>query len=142
MSKTAKARKRAVDRLARGPAGPWVRVDGAVEGAPAGATVVRNNHVVAVCTREESGWGPIIHIAVRRLDAQPIRSWAALQRMKNELVGEDRVAVEVFPRASESVDDGMLHLWVFGPGVGVPFGLHKPTGRFVEEPPQPAPEPA
>lgn len=64
-------------------------------------------------------------LMVRRNDAAPIRSWSDMQRIKNELMGEDRVAVEVYPAESDLIDlANMYHLWVFQEGYKLPFGLH------------------
>jgi hypothetical protein len=50
-----------------------------------------------------------------------------MQRIKNELAGPERVAVEVYPPVSQLVDHAnMYHLWVFEAGFALPFGLHKP----------------
>lgn len=72
-----------------------------------------------------SAWGPITLLMVRRNDEGPIRSWSDMQRIKNELVGEDRVAVEVFPAERDLIDQAnMYHLWVLPAGFNLPFGLH------------------
>jgi hypothetical protein len=53
-----------------------------------------------------------------------VRSWADMQRIKNELVGPERVAVEVFPPVSELVDQANIaHLWVLPEGFALPFSL-------------------
>ncbi len=75
--------------------------------------------------RKPSDWGEIILLMVRRNDEGPIRSWSDMQRIKNEIVGKDRVAVEVYPPESDLVDQAnMYHLWVLPPGFNLPFGLH------------------
>jgi len=52
--------------------------------------------------------------------------WDDLQRIKNELAGEDRTAIEVFPTVSDLVDKApMRHLWVLPSGYALPFGLHR-----------------
>lgn len=69
--------------------------------------------------------GGITLLMVRRNDAAPMRSWSDMQRIKNELMGTDRVAVEVYPREEDVVDQAnMYHLWVFPEGFALPFGLH------------------
>lgn len=75
--------------------------------------------------RKPSEWGEIMHLMVRRNDAAPIQSWADLQRVKNEIAGADRVAVEVFPPEGDLVDQAnMYHLWVLPKDFRLPFGLH------------------
>lgn len=64
-------------------------------------------------------------LMVRRNDAAPIRSWSDMQRIKNELMGDHRVAVEIYPAESDVVDQAnMYHLWVYPDGVRLSFGLH------------------
>lgn len=72
-----------------------------------------------------SDWGPIDHLLIRRHDGQPDIPWSHLQRLKDELCGPERVAVEVFPPVSQLVDDANCrHLWVLPDGFQLPFGLH------------------
>lgn len=69
-------------------------------------------------------WGVVEHLIIRRHDTKPIHSWYVLQRIKNELVGSDRTAVEVYPAELNLVDDANLyHLWVLPDGFQLPFGL-------------------
>lgn len=70
-------------------------------------------------------WGLVIHLLIRQHDQKPVRSWAHMQQIKNELVGCDRVAVEVFPAEQDLVDEAnCYHLWVLPEGFKLPFGLH------------------
>jgi hypothetical protein len=83
------------------------------------------NNVYAVQLFEhESEWGPIDHLMINRHDSAASRSWADFQRIKEELFGPERVAVEVYPPASELVDQAnMYHLWILPAGFRLPFGL-------------------
>ena len=70
------------------------------------------------------GWPDTIHLSIRRLDREPIHDWRDLQRIKNELVGPEHEAVELYPTESR-VQDGanQYHLWVMAdPKVKVPLG--------------------
>lgn len=70
--------------------------------------------------------GLIIHLWIRRLDGEIPSSWADLQAIKDQLIGEERVAVQVYPKASELVDSAnMAHLWVYPEGYAMPFGLRR-----------------
>src|ERR1051325_5976369 len=52
-------------------------------------------------------------LAIKRKDKAPIRSWRELQDIKNDVAGEDAIAIEVYPRESEVTDTAnMYHLWV------------------------------
>jgi hypothetical protein len=57
-------------------------------------------------------------LAIKRTDKETIRSWRILQDIKNSIVGDDAVAIEVYPRESEVTDTAnMYHLWVFKDGL-------------------------
>lgn len=72
-----------------------------------------------------SDWGTIDHLLISRHDQGLHFSWSDLQRIKDELCGPERVAVEVFPPQSQLVDDAPIrHLWVLPEGFDLPFGLH------------------
>jgi hypothetical protein len=87
------------------------------------AVWINATYIVLVDTRATE-WGPVEHLAIRRHDGKPVRSWTHMQRIKDTLVGADRIAVEVYPRASEVVNDAhMYHLWVLPEGKTLPFRL-------------------
>ena len=52
------------------------------------------------------------HLSIKRLDQAPIHDWRDLQRIKNELVGPECEAVELYPADSRLVDTStQYHLW-------------------------------
>jgi hypothetical protein len=79
---------------------------------------------------------PYIHLDISRLDGQPVENWREMQRIKNELVGPECEAVELFPAESRLVDTAnQYHLWVMpDSGFRFPFGYSK---RVVLEKPIP-----
>ena len=86
-------------------------------------TVAHRNKVFSVLDRTlPSG---VRHLAVASLSG--IRpSWYEMQRIKDELAGCDKTAVEVYPPATEIVDGAdMFHVWVL-PGA-LPFSLSQRT---------------
>lgn len=95
--------------------------------APAGLQwAVRNNHFSVQVFHHRTDWGTVVQLMVRRHDAQPVRDWTALQRIKDELFGPDRTAVEVFPPSDQLVDSANIyHLWILPHGFELPFGLHR-----------------
>lgn len=82
------------------------------------------NQVLSVqFSKVDTAWGEVIHLWLRRHDEQPM-IWRDAQRVKNELVGQDRVAVEVYPAQMEVVDEAnMFHLWVLPASFQLPFSL-------------------
>lgn len=83
--------------------------------------------VTAVSFYCDYGW--CIHLVMRlKPEAAPLSglTWASKQRIKNELIGAQRMAVEVFPPASELVDQAdAYHLWVLPDGFRLPFGVQE-----------------
>ncbi|MCC6776693.1 MAG: hypothetical protein IT537_08665 [Hyphomicrobiales bacterium] len=79
---------------------------------------------VMVRTIERTSLGIFVdHVAFRTaLNAE--LGWKEKQRIKDELFGPDRMAIEVFPRTADLIDAAdMYHLWVFPPGFRFDFGL-------------------
>lgn len=74
-------------------------------------------------------WGQVVHMAIRNHDGQGEPSWAEMQRIKNELIGPERTAIQVYPANSELIDQANLyHLWVLP--ITLPFGLHRKENGF------------
>lgn len=77
----------------------------------------------------------IIHLSIKRLDKDSIHDWRHLQLIKNELVGPEREAVEIYPAESRLIDTvNQYHLWVLPPGARVPFGWWERKVEGVEYP--------
>jgi hypothetical protein len=66
--------------------------------------------------------GGLVHINIRRRDGGPImRDWRHFQQIKNEMLGDECEAVELYPAESRKVDaSNKYHLW----------GYADPTWRF------------
>ncbi|GGC68410.1 DUF7694 domain-containing protein [Chelatococcus reniformis] len=108
--------------------GPWQRVT-LPQGIPGTGWCKQirfayRNQLYAVLVRPvHTGWGVVQHLAICTVSSiEP--PWRDKQRIKNELFGADRVAVEVMPPAARLVDQAdMYHVWVLPPGHLLPFGL-------------------
>src|ERR1041385_3993351 len=56
----------------------------------------------------------LVWLSIKRNDKRHIHDWRDLQRIKNELVGSECEAVELYPPESRLVDEAnQYHLWVF-----------------------------
>lgn len=80
-------------------------------------------------------FGRIIWLSFKTLDKQPRHDWREMQRIKNELVGEEFEAVEIYPAEERLVDtSNQYHLWVLigldFPNKRLPFGY---GDRLVSE---------
>lgn len=81
---------------------------------------------------------PLIHLDIRRHDFQRCTEWHDLQLIKNELIGPEYEAVQLFPAESRLVDTGNeYHLWVY-PDPSVRFQVGFAT-RFVGSASEPVP---
>jgi len=62
---------------------------------------------------EHGGWPAMVHLSIKRHDREPIHDWRDLQRVKNEIVGPNHEAVELYPAESRVVDtSNQFHIWV------------------------------
>ncbi len=84
----------------------------------------QNDLYIVTATPFECVWGACIHLVTRSKDPDAPLGWAEKQRIKNMLAGAQRVAIEVFPPATELVDQAdAYHLWVLPVGFKLPFGV-------------------
>lgn len=74
----------------------------------------------------EKPYGPegMVHLSIHTLDRSPVRNWRHLQQIKNEVCGELRTGVEIFPPENALTDtSNEYHLWVFPEGFDLGFGI-------------------
>jgi hypothetical protein len=76
----------------------------------------------------------VTHLCIRRRDgAADLRDWRHFQQIKNELCGEEREAVELYPAESRKVDtSNKWHLWVLPLGTTLPVGWTKRDVKYDE----------
>lgn len=86
---------------------------------------VKNNRYSVQFYEHQTSWGLITQLLIRRHDSKPNISWADKQRIKNELIGPEATAIEVFPSQANLIDAANVHhVWILPPGFEIPFGLH------------------
>src|SRR5438270_12392310 len=85
---------------------------------------MNDRYVVQVFDRKWfDGSVDIVELSIRRTDRDYPRDWRHFQRIKNEIVGPEREACELFPAESRLVDGAkQFHLWVLPEGQFFPFG--------------------
>jgi hypothetical protein len=98
-----------------------------IEGARRGKLWINLTYQVLVVP-----WGAWTQLSIKRIDQEPVRDWRDLQRIKNELIGPEYDAVELFPAESRLVDTAnQYHLWCSrDPAFRFPFGYFE---RMVAE---------
>lgn len=114
---------------------PWSEFELATSGTPTVAGVSKDatyiNRLYQVGVQEfDSGW---TWLSIVRRDRSATHDWRHLQRIKNELCGPEREAVELYPAESRLVDtNNQYHLWVAPEGATLPLGY---THREVSDNP-------
>jgi len=72
--------------------------------------------------------GEVVWLSIKRLDKDTIHDWRDLQQIKNEVVGEEAEAIEIYPAESRKMDvANQYHLFAFT--TQIPIGF---VGRAVE----------
>jgi hypothetical protein len=91
---------------------------------PPTSVYVNSRYQVTCYVRtHDEPWGVIVHLSIKTHDKQPRHDWRDLQRIKNEIVGPQYDAVEVYPDEAKLVDTAnQYHLFVFG-HLKLPFGF-------------------
>ena len=70
--------------------------------------------------------GVVEHITIHRMggDRRDV-PWAVKQEIKDELFGDRRIAIEVFPDKKSLIDVcDVYHLWLLPKDMRLPFGIH------------------
>lgn len=90
-----------------------------------------NSHYVVHRHLLEGKMEGAIHLSIRDHKRRAVRDWRHFQRIKNELAGKEREAIEIFPPESNLVDTAnQYHLFVLPMGVTTPFTWK--DGRHVD----------
>ncbi len=90
---------------------------------------IDNDANLCVCSRLiRTRFGTVEHVTISKgtgtNDGSGEVTWAEKMRIKNELFGENRFAIEVFPKQKNLVDVcDIYHLWVFDKKLEMPFGI-------------------
>lgn len=65
-----------------------------------------------------------VWLSIKRMDREIINDWRHKQQIKNEVLGSEREAVELYPRESRVVDNAnQYHLYVAPEGCDWPVGF-------------------
>lgn len=89
-----------------------------------GIKVLTNGEYIVEIHKSSCRWGDSIRLSVKRIDGFPMHSWTDLQEIKNKVAGEERVAIEIYPKNKEKTDTANIyHLWVLPENFELPYGL-------------------
>lgn len=91
---------------------------------------VFRNDVYQVQKREDGDW---VSLSIKRIDREPIHDWRDLQEIKNQLLGAEVEAIELYPAESRLVDTANQYfLWATPVACPkFPFGFNE--GRRVSQ---------
>lgn len=65
----------------------------------------------------------VCHLSIKRTDKRPAHDWRDLQSIKNEVMGPEREAIEIYPAESRLHDNSdQTHLWVMPVGNRIEIG--------------------
>ena len=92
--------------------------------------IVQNSRYMVYIRYLQGDHTGMTHLSLKRLDRGVVHDWRDLQRIKNEVCGPEREAVEIYPAESRLVDlANQYHLWVMPEGEKMPIGFD--MGRVV-----------
>ena len=87
-----------------------------------GAEIWMNDtYTVFVHRKDDTGW---IHLSIKRNDKEPVTDWRDKQQIKNQIVGSEHEALELYPAESRLIDTAnQYHLWCMSdPAHRIPCG--------------------
>lgn len=116
-----KERQKLGNRLFKFPAGKFEPIDLSKAGfIPDGMTkAYRNNrYTVMVYENTPTTAGPATQVLIQKHNDTPILNhWGEIQNIKNEIFGENTVAVEYYPKEQQLVNDKNIYwIWIFPEG--------------------------
>ena len=92
---------------------------------------LKENDSIVKLVEFSDDFGPIIHLSIKRIDRSSYVPWRDLQRIKNEICGDQSEAIMLNPAEKRLVDTAnQYHLWVLPEGQFWPVGW---MSRVVSE---------
>ncbi len=116
-----RARIKEANRLLKLPPGALKEIDLSSRDCPPWMTRAfsNNRYVVMIEDNAKTDKGTAIKAMIQKHDNRPIPNhWRELQNIKNELFGEETMAIEYYPKESHLMDDHNIYwLWIFPEGI-------------------------
>jgi hypothetical protein len=117
-----RARRLEAKKMYKQPVSKFKAVDlSTVSFVPMGMTrsFKNNRYVVMIFDLSRVTTGFAIQVLIQKIDNTPIiNHWAEIQKIKNEIFGEEVTAVEYYPPQSQLVDKHNIYwIWIFPAGV-------------------------
>lgn len=81
---------------------------------------------------DDEGTEGMIWLSIKRMDRAPVHNWRHLQQIKNEVLGPEWEAVELYPAESRLADNAnQTHLWAVN--TRLPFGFQAGLVTFGDD---------
>lgn len=78
--------------------------------------------------------GSMDYLSIKRIDKKAIHDWRHLQLIKNELISEEREAIELYPKESRLMDTAnQYHLFVFPKDYSIPLGWNTRSVNYESQ---------
>ncbi len=111
------ARKSAARKRMKKPVGKWIESNlNELSAIPYGMTGAFQNNRYCVTVYENTKMSEGVtatRLMIQKWDDTPINNhWRELQKIKNELFGEDVTAIEYYPSSKQLIDDHNIY-WLF-----------------------------
>lgn len=120
-SQLIKARLKEAEKRKRLPEGEFKAVDLSEREHPKWMTraYANNRYIVMIMDKSPTDKGFAIRAMVQTVDDKPIENhWREMQRIKNEIFGVDKMAIEYYPPQSDLVDQHNIYwMWIFPEGI-------------------------
>jgi hypothetical protein len=101
---------------------------------PDGAEIWENARYRVTARRHVDGWpfggGPWVQVGISLLDGSARHDWREFQRIKNDVVGPEWEAIELYPAESRLLDPSNYYLLWCAPAIAL--GMYE--GRTVSTP--------
>ena len=86
----------------------------------------------------DGGRAGLVHLSIHSHSRRTAHPWRHFQQIKNDVMGDEREAVEIYPRESRLYDTANeYHLWVLAEGDQMPFGYQEREVRYEVGDPNP-----
>ena len=118
------------------PSKRWVKMTPTGERQSDGAAIYTNGRYTATLRGHPDGWlldpaSPWAQIGIFCEDHQPRHDWREFQHIKNDLVGEEWEAIELYPAESRVCDPSNYFILYCAPKL--PFGIFEPRRVWTPE---------
>jgi hypothetical protein len=100
------------------------------------AVFLNDTYQVNVRVMEKTYHGmPVVWLSIKRIDKEACHDWRDFQEIKNQLVGPECEAVELYPAESRVVDTAnQYHLWVVAdPKFRWPLGFRHGAVNYADD---------